>query len=301
MKHAIRHALATSLAASLLLVSEPGTGAGAQSAARATVPDLSGMWGRNSLDFEAPASGPGPVFNLARHADGSPDINTLVGDYNNPILKPATAEQLKRKGEDSLHGIVFADPHNACWPDPVPFGLYNFQIQILQQPNEVILLYMEDHEVRHVRMNAAHPAKIAPSWTGDSVGSYEGDTVGLKVGPLAYVDQYGTPYSENLHVVERYRLIDANLARETMARHGKDHGRIGPNFEGALIDENYPGKALQIEFTVEDSGVFTTPWSARVTYRRAANAWEERVCAENWHEYFANRDTTIPVATTPDF
>ena len=272
----------------------------------AQVPELTGMWGRNSLDFEAPASGPGPVFNLARRPNGAPDINTLVGDYNNPILKPNAAEQLKRKGEDSLHGIVFADPHNACWPDPVPFVLYNFQIQILQQPNEVVILYMEDHEVRHVRMNARHPATVTPSFTGDSVGHYEGDalvvdTVGLKVGPLAYVDQYGTPYSEDLHVVERYRLIDGEAARTAMARHEKEHGRIGPAFEGALIDDNYPGKALQIEFTVEDQGVFRMPWSALVTYRRPANAWEERVCAENWHEYFANRDTTIPVSLNPDF
>src|SRR5712675_871471 len=92
---------------------------------KAVVPELSGMWGRNSLDFEAPASGPGPVFNLARRADGGPDINTLVGDYNNPILKPEAAAQLRRKGEDSRRGIVFPDPHNSCWPDPVPFILYN--------------------------------------------------------------------------------------------------------------------------------------------------------------------------------
>ena len=33
------------------------------------------------------------------------------------------------------------------------------------------------------------------------------DTVGVKIGPFAMVDFYGTPYTEGLHVVERYRLI----------------------------------------------------------------------------------------------
>src|SRR5262245_39885556 len=139
MKHIVSCS-SVALASLLLLGCEPNASTAAATDTPAT-PELSAMWGRNSLDFEAPASGPGPVFNLARKADGSPDINTLVGDYNNPILKPVAAAQLKRKGEDSLHGIVFADPHNACWPDPVPFALYNFQIQILQQSNEVTILY----------------------------------------------------------------------------------------------------------------------------------------------------------------
>jgi len=48
---------------------------------------------------------------------------------------------------------------------------------------------------------------------GDSVGHYEGDTlvidtVGIKIGPFAMVDMYGTPHTEKLHVVERYRLVD---------------------------------------------------------------------------------------------
>ena len=46
--------------------------------------------------------------------------------------------------------------------------------------------------VRRVRMNQLHPAQVTPSWYGDSVGHYEGDTlvidtVGVKTGPLAMV------------------------------------------------------------------------------------------------------------------
>ena len=46
-------------------------------------------------------------------------------------------------------------------------------------------------------------------------------------------------------------------------------------------DLNYKGKVLQLQFTVEDQGVFTVPWSASVIYRRSSDQWPEHVCAEN--------------------
>jgi hypothetical protein len=68
-------------------------------------------------------------------------------------------------------------------------------------------------------MNVPHRAPVTPSWYGDSVGHYEGDTlvfdtVGVKIGPFAMVDFYGTPYTQALHVVERYRLLDYEAAKE---------------------------------------------------------------------------------------
>jgi hypothetical protein len=63
---------------------------------------------------------------------------------------------------------------------------------------------------------------------------------------------------------------------------------------------------LQLEFTVEDEGVFTMPWSSTITYGRDANPWEERICAENvQHEYdghfFSDRAAHVPTADKPDF
>ena len=60
------------------------------------------------------------------------------------------------------------------------------------------------------------------------------------------------------------------------------------------------GKALQVQFTVEDEGAFTMPWSAAVTYRRLLAEWRESVCAENIHRYF-EEDEKVPVADKPDF
>jgi hypothetical protein len=90
-------------------------------------------------------------------------------------------------------------------------------MQLLRQPDKITILYSNDHEVRHVRMNQSHPVRVTPSWFGDSVGHYEGDmlvidTVGVKVGPFAMVDMYGTPHTDALHVVERYRLLPSACA-----------------------------------------------------------------------------------------
>ena len=245
-----------------------GTTASATQGA-ASVPDFSGIWWHPSLPgFEPPASGPGPVTNRSRR-DGISDYNQLVGDYTNPILKPEAAEVVKKHGELSLAGVTYPNPANQCWPEPVPFIYKNFGLQILQQPDRLTMLYEQDHEIRHVRMNQPHPAQVTPSWYGDSVGHYEGDTlvidtVGTRTDrPFAMIDLYGTPYTRALHVVERYRLLDYEDAKEGLDRDAKENLR-----PGGIMDRNYRGKYLQLLFTVEDEGVFTTPWSATITFGR---------------------------------
>src|SRR6516164_2838829 len=159
----------------------------------APVPDFSGIWAHPSLGFEPPLSGPGPVLNKSRLPTGEGNIDQLVGDYTNPILKPQAAEQVKKQGEISLAGVAFPDPANQCRPQGVPYMFAHWQLQMLQQPDKITILYWFDHQVRHVRMNQSHPARVTPSWSGDSVGHYEGDTlvidtIGLKVGPFSMVD-----------------------------------------------------------------------------------------------------------------
>src|SRR6516162_5581014 len=143
----------------------------------ASVPDFSGVWRRGGLPwYEPPASGPGPVTNRSRR-NGVSNYNQLVGDYTNPILKPWAAEVVKKFGEISLAGVTFPSPANQCWPEPVPYIYKNFGMQMLQQPHQITILYDEGPDVRRVRMNEPHPAQLKPSWYGDSVGHYEGDTL----------------------------------------------------------------------------------------------------------------------------
>jgi hypothetical protein len=284
------------------LAATPGLGQGR--AAAPAIPDLSGPWRHPSLPgFEPPAFGPGPVTNKSRRPDGASNWNLLVGDDRNPILKPSTAAAVKKMGDLSLAGVMPPTPANQCWPQPVPYIFWTFNLQLVQQSDKVTILYSNpDHEFRQVRMNASHPAKVAPSWYGDSVGHYEGDTlvvdtIGIKAArPYAMVDAYGTPYSDSLHVVERYRLLDYAEAKEGLDRDAKENQRI-PQGD---IDRNYRGKHLQLHFTVEDATVFTTPWSATMTYGRGSDVWDEQVCAENTREY-TGKSADVPTATRLDF
>jgi hypothetical protein len=270
-----------------------------------TVPDFSGMWVHPYFPgIEPPAAGPGPVYNKSRRPNGQGNNNRFVGDYTNPILKPGAAAVVKSHGDISLSGMTYPTPSNRCWPSGVPYIFFQPGVEILQLPHEIVFLYLRNHEVRHVRLNEPHPAHTAPSWYGDSVGYYEGDTlvidtVGVKTDrPFAMVDMYGTPFSGALHVVERYRMVDYAEAQAAVARNLKQNARV----PDTASDLTYTGKRVQVVFTVEDEGVFTMPWSGAITYERPGMAWEENVCAENPFDFFAGKnDAFVPTADKPDF
>jgi hypothetical protein len=213
-------------------------------------------------------------------------------------LKPEAAEVVKKHAALGLIGDP--NPRNQCWPGGVPFDFSEGPTQLLQQPDKVTILYNYDHHVRHVRLNQSHPAQVTPSWYGDSVGHYEGDTlvidtVGIKIGPFAMVDSYGTPHTEALHVVERYRLIDYEAAKEAF-----DSRPLFVRRLQGVMNPNSRGKSLQLQFTVEDEGVFTTPWTATMTYGFGPPDWAEQVCAENL-QWYSGKDAEVPRADKPDF
>src|SRR6516162_6835368 len=310
-------------AAAMLAWAQTVTPAAGLTKGGASTPDFSGIWSHPSFPgFEPPALGAGPVVNKSRRPqmnfDGRvlPAVNDilvsnpaqLVGDYTNPILKRRAAEAVKRKGEMELAGIVGPTPTIQCWPEPVPYIFNGVAMQMLQQPDKIIFLYPNDHQVRYVRMNQPHSAPVMPSSYGDSIGHYEGDmlvidTVGVKIGPFAMVDFYGTPYTQALHVVERYRLIDYEAAKEGLDRDARENMRPARGADaGSAPDYSYRGKHLQLHFTVEDGGVFTMPWSATIMYRRGKEESREVVCPENKQELaIAGRGAAVPTANKPDF
>lgn len=269
--------------------------AGAQTT---TTPDFSGLWARMTAGFEQPQTGPGPIPQMAN--------DRSIGDYNDPILKRQAADFLKERDAKVLSGLSLPNPSSQCYPYPPPYILArNQEIQVVQQSNEVLILDSFDQGVRHVRLNQPHPAHVTPSWYGDSIGHYEGDTlvvdtIGIKVTPLSMVDLWGTPYTKALHLVERYRLIDPEIRERHMRNAEKVLGRFGAG-NGIYTDPNYKGKGLQVRFTVEDPGIFNASWSAVVTFSRASGDWPEFVCAENVHQYYNNKDTSVPAAGRPDF
>ncbi len=285
--------------ASLLCCSMLASAANAATAA--SVPDLSGSWARTTFELEAPASGPGPLRDAPRGRVAPPA-------YTSPILKPAAAAIVKQRYESVQAGKPYPTPSETCWPMVPPLIFRVREMQLVQNRDDVTLIYMQDHEVRRVRIGGTHPANLTPTWHGDSIGHYEGDTlvvdtIGMKVGAINVIDRAGSPYSKDRHVVKRNRLISYEQTKAAREPNVTTVGGLTSlaTPQAAGIDENYQGKGLQIEFTVEDPNVFNTPWSGRATYSKADDIWVENVCAENTFEYYNNRDAAIPKADRPDF
>ena len=324
--------LLASLAAAVAapaLVQDAAPAIGAEGTAKqstAPVPQLSRLW-TNSLGpgFSPPVSGPGPVLNTVRVRatvnikDGTPlDPATApmvsiggrrMGDHTAPILQPWAADVVKAHADKERNDGPARNPINECRPGGVPFVFYNLGMEMLQKRDSITILYVFNNEVRHVRLNSTHPAQVTPSWFGDFIGYYEGDTlvidtVGIKTGPYTMVDQFGTPHTDKLHVVERYRLIDHDTAMQALEFGAKENASFLGNDSGVMVDMNDKGPHMRLDFTVEDPGAFTTPWSATVIYRPGVNVrrvpqMPEAICAENPHEM--TRQAAVPSADKPDF
>ena len=296
---------------------------GGETHGAASIPDFTRVWIHPGFPwFEPPASGPGPVTNRSRWpqqpgdplsgtvalpplppgVEGISDYDQLVGDYTNPVLQPWAAQVVKKFGEMSLAGIVYGNPSNQCWPMPMLFIYKQGTVRILQQPDKVLLIYTgPSTDVRRVRLNDRHPEPLTPSWYGDSIGHYEGDTlvidtVGVKTDrPYAMIDLFGTPYTKSLHVVERYRLREYDDVKDAIDRNKKENWLMNGD-----VYSNHRGKFLQLHVTIEDAGVFTTPWTSTLTYVPNYDQFPEVVCSEN-QRWFPGTEASVPTSDKPDF
>jgi hypothetical protein len=265
-------------------------------------------WGKNAFNFEPMPSGPQPLRNLSRRPDGTGNATQLVGDYHNPILRPDAAAVVKQKVELAIAGSGFPNAQDQCRPVAPPFT-FAMQLSFQMLPKNdgnVTIIYGQDGNVRRVRMNGTHPGNLVPSPMGDSVGRWEGDTlvidtVGIKTDAFASVDRFGTPQSDAMHVIERYRLIDGALAKAAQDKYEKAEGAVGGGARFSGVNPDTSLKGLQIELTIEDPNVLTVPLTARVTYRRLITEWQEQACAENPVEYYKDQWIGLPKADHPDF
>jgi hypothetical protein len=215
---------------------------------------------------------------------------------------------VKQKGELAIAGKGFPNAQDQCRPMAPPFALA-MQLGFVMLPTkdgDITIVYDQNANVRRIRMNAAHPAKVVPSPMGDSVGHWEGetlviDTMGVRVDSFISVDRFGTPQSDAMHVVERYRLIDGALAKAAMDTYEKREGTVGGGGRVAGYNPDTSLKGLQLDVTMEDPKVFTAPLTARVTYRRLITEWTEAVCAENPVEHYKDEWIGLPKADRPDF
>jgi hypothetical protein len=239
--------------------------------------------GDGENEFTAPKSGPGPVTSDPAHpyvsnfvaARTGAKANWRVADLSNPNLKPWVVEALRKANADALAGKAMFTREARCWPTGVPAILLNpGRLHFVQTPKEIWIIQEADHRVRHVLLNQQHSASPKPTWYGESVGHYEGsdtlviDTIGMN--DKSFVDSYRTPHTTQLHVVERFKLIDG-------------------------------GKALEVNFTVEDPGAFNMPWSAGKRWKRVQASLAEESCAENNADYFNYEVEPLPHADMSDF
>jgi len=243
-----------------------------------------------SDEFIAPASGPGPVqddpvypyvSNGHPGDGGNPDGQETIkiADITNPILQPWAAAQMKKANEAVLAGKIGFTARARCWPAGVP-GFLTYPVTplyFLQSPTEVVITWGQDFQLRRIHLNVPHSSNPRPSWFGESVGHYENgdtlviDTIGFVEHPLSFVDNYRTPHTKDLHVVERWRIV-----------------------------EN--GTWLEVEAKIVDRGAFTTPWTALQRYRRVEQGpLAEQVCAENNIDHFGQGIEPIPQDDKPDF
>jgi len=265
-------------------------------------------WGKNVFNFEPMPSGPQPLRNLSRRPDGTSNAGQLVGDYRNPILTPEAASVVKQKGELAIAGVGFPNAQDQCRAIAPPFSsAMTLGLTMLQNKNGDIAIISDNNaNVRHIRMNGTHPATLKPTPMGDSVGRWEGDTlvidtVGVKVDEFLSVDRFGTPLSEAMHVIERYRLIDYAVAKAAMDAYEKREGTVGGGGRDAGYHPDASLKGLQLDLTMEDPKVFTAPLTARVTYRRLITEYQENICADNPVEHYKDEWIGLPKADRPDF
>jgi hypothetical protein len=266
--------LALLLNASAFSAQEPAKSA-------AAMPDFASGeagWIAQGVNFQLPPNGPHQVTNDPAHPfkpPGRGEAPTFrVADLANPILQPWTREELRKRNERILGGGTGYTRQVSCWPMGTPaFLLYPAQpLYIVQGPKQVLLIAQMNNEPRHVYLDVPHSKTVKPSWYGESVGHYEGDTLvvdTIGMNDQTWIDNYRTPHSDKLHVVERFHIVN-------------------------------DGKTLQVDVHVEDPGAFTMPWDTVQRYDRVQQGGlVEFPCAEN--NFNLGDLDPMPEAKTQDF
>jgi len=246
-------------------------------------------WQTNVADWQDPPAGHGhgPIRPDPAHPFNS-NVNAArtgtqpslrIGNAKDPVLKPWAAAQMQASNDEALKGeraVPFA-AQARCYPGSVPGQLlFPFEpLYFIQTPNEVWMIWQRDHMVRRVFLTDRHSEHVTPSWFGESIGHYENgdtlvvDTIGLST-DKSYIDNFRTPHTDKLHVVERFT--------------------IEPD-----------GKFLSAIARVEDPDTFNEPLTMKQRWIKTNGSLQETVCAENNHDYFHQNLFPVPTAEKPDF
>ena len=284
--------MAVALSAAALMTGASQPSFSQQASGSGAAPDLNGFWTHGfSLGFDpAPEGGPAPVHDKKTKAQmrAMGQFVTHDADTTNPILQPWAAAEIQKANDAEKRGTRLPSRQEICFPSGVPnYWTHPLLMQVVQTKDYVVFLHARDHQIRIIHLNKPHVPNPEPSWYGDSVGHFEGDTLvvdTIGLNDKTPVDVFHTPHTTKEHVVERIRVVP------------------GPN----------GSKNLEVRFTVDDPGAFTMPWTGVETYRGVGgrggavdpvgrdNLLDEEVCAENNHA-IGIPDTPIPTETNIKF
>jgi hypothetical protein len=191
-------------------------------------PDFSGIWQTTSA----------ADYDLEPHSariDAPPGPGVVDGGAI--PYKPEALARRKQNFENRFN----ADPRLKGWTLGVPRGIYYPEpFQIFQRARDLTLIHQFGHSVRTIHTNNTdHPKDPNDWWLGDSRGKWEGDTLVVDVKHFndeTWLDRSGNYHSDALHVVERWKLVDANT--------------------------------IEYKATIQDEKVFSRPWDVSVILHR---------------------------------
>ncbi len=210
-----------------------------------------------------------------RLADGHPDLGNSKGSWNPRVVAniAGTGADPSRSPVEKIVDVPFRpwakavydqrianlskdDPESRCLPPGVPRLMATpFPFQIFQLPDRILFVFEGGTHIWRAVFTDGHPhdGQSNPSFLGNSTGHWEGDTLVVDATGFndeTWLDQDGHPHTEALHVIERFTRTDE--------------------------------MTLHYEFTIEDPGAYTKPWTNSYTIPWSPSTeLYEYICQEN--------------------
>lgn len=219
--------------------------------------DLSGTW----QFAHVPGQGFGSTFSK------NPPPMTAWGQAKFDAAKPGYGPRAAPGGND---------PELGCDPSGIPRVVMNgtLPFEIVQTNDRVFMFFEWQHLWREIWLNRKeHNPDATDTWMGDSIGHWEGNTLvvdSVGFNDKTWLDHFGNPHSDQMHLMERYERVDHNT--------------------------------LKITLTLDDPKTYTQPWVSDTKiyalWPKSKGSIEELFCVPEEEEAFTRR-VRMPAAAPP--